>query len=207
MKFLGGKTMPKIVNKAEKKEKLVQAAIPIFAKHGYRDTKMSDIAIAAEVGKGTLYEYFDSKDALFLGAFELWFSTFVDQLEYTSSKDDNAYDTLINFFDQYFQTIEEYVDIYYIYFDFWSEMTRNPNLNKNSISKEYQCLRDLIMNILEQGTKQQIFQEMEHLSVSISLLAVAEGILVQWLFDQSVFLIRKVGLNSIKRILDTYKNG
>ena len=58
--------MPKIVNKQEKRSRLVHAAIPIFAKSTFREAKMNDVAISADVGKGTLYEYFDSKDELFL---------------------------------------------------------------------------------------------------------------------------------------------
>ena len=60
---------PKIVDVEEKKKGIIQAAIGIIARRGLAQTKMEDIAQAAEIGKGTLYEYFKSKDEIFQGAF------------------------------------------------------------------------------------------------------------------------------------------
>ena len=37
----------------------------VFARKGYHDTKIEDVAQAAGIGKGTVYEYFDSKLHLF----------------------------------------------------------------------------------------------------------------------------------------------
>ena len=50
-----------------KKEKVIQAAIKLFSEQGYHDTAVSEIADEAEVAKGTVYWYFDSKEQLFWG--------------------------------------------------------------------------------------------------------------------------------------------
>lgn len=44
---------------------LLDVATGIFIDQGYRGTQMDDVARAARVAKGTLYRYFESKDALF----------------------------------------------------------------------------------------------------------------------------------------------
>ena len=56
--------MPKIVDKAAKRRDILEAAIAVFAQKGYHATKMADIAVAAGMGKGTLYEYFPTKESL-----------------------------------------------------------------------------------------------------------------------------------------------
>ena len=56
--------MPKIVDKAAKRRKILEAAIVVFSDQGYHGTKMADIAVAAGMGKGTLYEYFPNKESL-----------------------------------------------------------------------------------------------------------------------------------------------
>ena len=61
--------MPKRVNKEKKKQRIVNSANKIFARDGYFNAKVEEIAIAADVGKGTIYEYFSSKDDLFLNVF------------------------------------------------------------------------------------------------------------------------------------------
>src|SRR5688500_3068892 len=47
---------------------ILQAARCVFARQGYADTVVDDIAGQAGIGKGTLYLYFDSKEAIFLAA-------------------------------------------------------------------------------------------------------------------------------------------
>jgi AcrR family transcriptional regulator len=48
----------------EKRSAILKAARVILLRDGYAATKMSDIAIEAGVAPGTLYLYFDSKEAL-----------------------------------------------------------------------------------------------------------------------------------------------
>src|SRR5918993_3375802 len=47
---------------------ILQAARCVFARQGYADTVVEDIAGQAGIGKGTLYLYFRSKEDIFLAA-------------------------------------------------------------------------------------------------------------------------------------------
>jgi AcrR family transcriptional regulator len=47
-------------------EKILAAAAQLFATHRFHEARMEDIASLAEVGKGTLYRYFQDKDELYL---------------------------------------------------------------------------------------------------------------------------------------------
>jgi len=51
--------MPKKVDRHAKRKDIGSAAIRVFRQLGYHRTRMADIALAACVGKGALYEYFD----------------------------------------------------------------------------------------------------------------------------------------------------
>ena len=46
---------------------ILEAALAVFAERGYAATRMDDIAARAGVTKGTIYLYFESKDAVFRG--------------------------------------------------------------------------------------------------------------------------------------------
>ncbi|MEW5721868.1 MAG: TetR/AcrR family transcriptional regulator [Thermodesulfobacteriota bacterium] len=50
----------------EKKERLLETAAKLFAEKGFHQTDMAQIAAKAGVAKGSLYNYFDSKDDLYL---------------------------------------------------------------------------------------------------------------------------------------------
>lgn len=57
------------LKKSDKRNRIINAALTVFSKDGYQNSKMENIARAADIGKGTLYEYFSSKEELFLEAF------------------------------------------------------------------------------------------------------------------------------------------
>jgi AcrR family transcriptional regulator len=53
---------------ARRQEQILDAAVQLFAEHGYSDTDTQLLAEKLQVGKGTLYRYFPSKRELFLAA-------------------------------------------------------------------------------------------------------------------------------------------
>ena len=44
---------------------IIAAALHLFDEKGYAATRLDDVALRAGVSKGTIYLYFDSKEALF----------------------------------------------------------------------------------------------------------------------------------------------
>ncbi|WP_290649118.1 TetR/AcrR family transcriptional regulator [Aquisalimonas sp.] len=54
----------------ERREQILRAARAHFAEHGYRCTDVQDIADGIDVGKGTIYRHFPTKEGLFLASVE-----------------------------------------------------------------------------------------------------------------------------------------
>jgi AcrR family transcriptional regulator len=53
---------------AQRRAAILNAARTVFARQGYASTVVDDIARQAEIGKGTLYLYFPSKEQIYLAA-------------------------------------------------------------------------------------------------------------------------------------------
>lgn len=51
-------------------QRLLEAALEVFARDGYRTATIDDVAEAAGVTKGAIYHYFDTKEALLLRVIE-----------------------------------------------------------------------------------------------------------------------------------------
>ncbi len=62
---------PKFVDRDQKKKDIALASLPVFSK-GFDNANIDQIAKAAGIGKGTVYEYFDSKQEIFQTAVEVW---------------------------------------------------------------------------------------------------------------------------------------
>src|SRR5271168_2252352 len=56
---------------AETRERLFRAALDLFARKGFSETTVGDITEAADVGKGTFFNYFPSKDHILLAFGEM----------------------------------------------------------------------------------------------------------------------------------------
>ncbi|MEO7455324.1 MAG: TetR/AcrR family transcriptional regulator [Gemmatimonadaceae bacterium] len=54
----------------ERPQELLEAALVVFARKGYRGTRLEEVAEAAGVTKGTIYHYFDTKENLLLGVIQ-----------------------------------------------------------------------------------------------------------------------------------------
>ncbi len=56
--------------KADKRERILRAAVKVFARKGFYATRVSEIAKAAGVADGTIYLYFESKDDVLVSLFQ-----------------------------------------------------------------------------------------------------------------------------------------
>jgi AcrR family transcriptional regulator len=59
---------------AETRERLFRSALDLFAQKGFAETTVEDITEAADVGKGTFFNYFPSKDHILLAFGEMQLS-------------------------------------------------------------------------------------------------------------------------------------
>ena len=64
-----------------KRERILRAAIDVFASHGYFNAKVSQIAKAAGVADGTIYLYFDGKEDLLVTIFREHARNYLRSLE------------------------------------------------------------------------------------------------------------------------------
>ena len=71
---------PRHVDKAQKSGSIARSALALFAEKGYRNTSVGQIARAAGIGKGTVYDYFQTKEDIFIAAVMEWLAQFEDRL-------------------------------------------------------------------------------------------------------------------------------
>lgn len=64
-----------------KRERILRAAIEVFAKKGYFSSRMTDVAHRASVADGTLYLYFDGKEDLLHKIFDHVLGLFIERVQ------------------------------------------------------------------------------------------------------------------------------
>ncbi|HEX6179583.1 MAG TPA: TetR/AcrR family transcriptional regulator, partial [Thermoanaerobaculia bacterium] len=63
------RTTSDVPRTASKRDRILRAAVEVFAQSGYFNAKVSEIAKAAGVADGTIYLYFDGKEDLLINIF------------------------------------------------------------------------------------------------------------------------------------------
>src|SRR5690606_23937623 len=68
----GGHMAPKRVDRQARRDEILSAAVLLFAERGYAATRIEDVAAAAGIAKGSVYLYYESREALLTAVFERW---------------------------------------------------------------------------------------------------------------------------------------
>ncbi|HEV7238559.1 MAG TPA: TetR/AcrR family transcriptional regulator [Thermoanaerobaculia bacterium] len=77
-----------------KRERILRAAVDVFAEHGYFNAKVAQIAKAAGVADGTIYLYFDGKEDVLITIFREHTRSYLRTLEQAMANINRAEDRL-----------------------------------------------------------------------------------------------------------------
>jgi TetR/AcrR family fatty acid metabolism transcriptional regulator len=83
-----------LTNREQKRQRILRAAIDVFASKGYFTARMTDVAEVAEVADGTLYLYFEGKEHLLMSIFDSVLGRFIERLDEEIEKIDNPTEKL-----------------------------------------------------------------------------------------------------------------
>jgi TetR/AcrR family fatty acid metabolism transcriptional regulator len=198
--------MPRIVDKETKKMEILHAAMKIFARNGIVKTKMIDVATEAGVGKGTIYEYFRSKEEIFTTAFVMIFENLEVRIMDVLAREEDPVVQLNLLVET---TIKEFMhgegEFAEIMMDFWAEGVRNKDKNVLAVidlKKIYSKYRSLLKVIIKNGIDKGVFKKMDTNSLSAVLIAALDGIYLQWILDRKAINISKVSKVLLESFID-----
>ncbi|MCS7170112.1 MAG: TetR/AcrR family transcriptional regulator, partial [Candidatus Kapabacteria bacterium] len=110
-----------------KRHRLLEAAAELFAHKGYHATRVGEIAQQAGVAKGTVYEYFATKEELFYALLDHWLTQFESELsERLASEPDplQQADIVREAAVQFYQRHATHAPIF---LEFWAHALRSPD--------------------------------------------------------------------------------
>lgn len=90
----------------EKHFAILEAAIKVFAKHGYHGTRVADIAREAGVADGTVYIYFSNKEDILISLFREMMARFVEGLRLQLKNCKDANEKLMTVISYHLTTLE-----------------------------------------------------------------------------------------------------
>jgi AcrR family transcriptional regulator len=164
---------------AERRAQILEGAKKVFAKLGFERARVDDIAEESGLSKGTLYWYFDSKDAIITAIMDEFFTQELAQVRGLLDAELSAKEKLLVFARFAAEDIIKMQPLILILFEYWSLLLRRKKVKK-VLSNYYKSILDIMVPIIEEGIDQGEFRQVDAISAAIALGAVFEGIIVLW---------------------------
>ena len=172
---------PKAVDKKTKRQMIMRAALEVFAEQGTEATKMIDIARRAGVGKGTLYEYFPSKEELIAGSMLMMMDELDARMVERLYPLVDPLDKIRAFIEETFSFFVEKEDRVKILADFYAAGIPRPDSKPliADIDKRYVELIEWLAVIIDEGVEHKSFRPVDSKQTASILLATIDGLLFQ----------------------------
>ena len=180
---------PKIVDKNLKKQDLVKAAVGVFSEKGFKEASMEEISLRAGVGKGTIYEYFGSKEDLFYACFDWFMKMFTDQASRALEGRIGAANKLYTVARVWVDVVNRYIDFCPIPLEVWAMASAGSARERFAacLNGVYASFRTTIEEMLREGQASGEFRrDMDVTAIATLLISAFDGVLLQSLFDCSV---------------------
>ena len=180
--------MAKIIDRKEKRVQILMAALKVFAEKGISTATIKDIAEEANIGKGTIYEYFKSKDDIIFSAFSLFIEEgkiSINRIKALTDSPEEKLNKALLFFREIVK--EEGIKTFEIMFDFWAMGIKEKKYRSDFykyLKDFYSSYRNVFANIIREGQVKGVFKKdisPEH--VGAMIIGMLDGLMVQWILD------------------------
>ena len=139
-----------------KHDQIIEAAVKIFAKKGFYNAKVSEIAREASVADGTIYLYFKNKDDILISLFEEKMHFWIEQVEEVVSKVDDPLEKIRAFVAQHLYMIKEHK---YLAEVMQIELRQSSKFMRRYVPVKFLEYLDLIGKIIEEGKKEGVIRQ------------------------------------------------
>lgn len=136
------------------KNLLVDIARQLFAKNGFENTTMNEIAVASNKGRRTLYTYFKSKEEIYLAVIQAELKRLYERMEEVARKSISPEEKMLQLIFAHLEAVKEVVsrngNLRAEFFrDVWQVESVRKTFDKNEIS--------LFRRVLNEGNDKGVF--------------------------------------------------
>jgi TetR/AcrR family transcriptional regulator, fatty acid metabolism regulator protein len=134
-----------------KYQRILEAAVKVFAEQGFHQSTISQIAREAGVADGTIYLYFKNKDDILVQFFTYKTKQVFDKFREEVDKAENSFDKLRNLIRRHLQEFQNDRNMAVLY---QAETHQNSRLVEEQIRDMSKLYLDIVSEIVEQGQEE-----------------------------------------------------
>jgi len=175
--------------KEVKRQNILEAAAGVFAEQGFLGTRVADIAVAAGVGKGTVYEYFASKEELLFAVHERINDEVSEVIATALEAGGSARQRLERLLELSATLVEKMVDQQGVAMEFWAACrgTAFQERLRETTVATYRTYREIIADIVREGqVNGEIRADVDPDTVGTFIISAHDGLGIQFFFDRKL---------------------
>ena len=186
-----------------KHELIINAAIKVFARDGLEKGKIADIANEAGIGKGTVYEYFRSKEDIFKVIEQSMFSEIATEFKSIKSSPLSPKEKILHIMNWSLNMSMEMGDTMLIITELWAQASRGHyhGTTSSQLVDFYEEYKIEIEHILEEGIDAGEFRNMNKEGVSTMLMAFLDGLGLQIIIMKNPKVFHKIKSEAIESFM------
>lgn len=139
-----------------KHEKIIRAATKVFAKKGFFNARISDIAKEAKVADGTIYLYFNNKFDILISVFEEEIGFLIEQVKILLSKESDPRKMLEIFINKHLREMKKNRNLAEV---IQVELRQSNNLIKDYRNNKFNEYINILAEIITLGQQKGIFRK------------------------------------------------
>ncbi len=132
----------------DKPQQIIDAAVRVFARNGYYNSRVSDIAREAGIAAGTIYLYFKTKDEILVTVFREKMAEWVAHARAEIAGERDAVAKLRRLVRLHFRVLEDHPDLAEVV---QVELRQGQKFFRGASAHEVSSYFELIASILEEG--------------------------------------------------------
>lgn len=145
-------------NKILKRKRIVESAAKLFSTKNYHEVMMEDVAKLASIAKGTVYNYFQSKEELYFSIMKTRMENLVQSLKSKVQYEMSSIDSLHSFIVHFYMFMMKYQSFFLMY---QKENLKAEHELCDDLNKLEADLRNIIFDVIKSGKKEYLFRDIE----------------------------------------------
>lgn len=182
------------IDKDEKAKRIIEHATAVFAKKGYNAATIEDIAVKAKIAKGTVYQYFKSKQDLFLAVFNAYMEQYFESsVGRTATTNRTVAEQIREGCRELLRQGKDAMYLFPLVFEFWAASALPDTRDKvrEIFRRFYAIARGWLGGLIRQGIDRGEFRDDIDVEAAAAVLVGSfDGLFLQTWFDPDMDLER-----------------
>lgn len=175
-------------DKEAQRQRIMQAAVKVFGKQGYHRSTITQIAQTADMGRGTLYWYFKSKEDLFREVILQFMHGSVQQLQEMINQEDSLEQTLRKIIRSWLDMAVEQPEYVHIMYSIYSHHAEGELAHEllSATTELYRQIIAFLEALFQKAIHSGQMRSADSYRLSRLMIGLIDGIVLQHLFVEPI---------------------